>query len=88
MRHHWILSIDNTVIKGHAKPAGFKLGRTNMIPDGMLAFDYMIDQAKGGMWSKWGDQIQSSTAAALQSPTSQVDFRSKRRPKLAKAHFF
>ena len=34
------------LIKGHAKPPGFKLGRSNMLPDGLLAFDYFIDQGK------------------------------------------
>jgi dynein heavy chain len=45
------------LIKGHAKPTGFKLGRTNMIPDSAQVFDYMIDNAKVGTWSKWIDQV-------------------------------
>ncbi len=45
------------LIKGHAKPPGFKLGRNNMIPDSNSVFDYVIDPAKQGAWGKWVDQV-------------------------------
>lgn len=46
------------LIKGHAKPPGFKLGRANMIPDGNLVFDYVIDNSKAGGWLRWIEQVQ------------------------------
>ena len=36
------------LVKGSAKPAGFKLGRAQMIPDGNLVFDYVTDMNKAG----------------------------------------
>ena len=36
------------LVKGHAKPPGFKLGRANMIPEGNLVFDYVTDVNKQG----------------------------------------
>ena len=35
-------------MKGCSKPAGFKLGRAQMIPDGNLVFDYVTDVSKAG----------------------------------------
>ena len=36
------------LVKGSAKPPGFKLGRAQMIPDGNLVFDYVTDVSKAG----------------------------------------
>ena len=38
-------------MKGCSKPAGFKLGRAQMIPDGNLVFDYVTDVSKAGKGS-------------------------------------
>ena len=39
------------LMKGCSKPAGFKLGRAQMIPDGNLVFDYVTDVSKAGKGS-------------------------------------
>ncbi len=43
--------------KGHAKPASFRLGRSNLIPDHASIFDYTLDVDKPGSWVKWADQV-------------------------------
>ena len=42
------------LMKGCSKPAGFKLGRAQMIPDGNLVFDYVTDVNKAGKGSFFG----------------------------------
>ena len=53
------------LIKGHAKPPGFKLGRAQMIPDSGMVFDYIIDAAKAGIWQKWVETITNNQNAGL-----------------------
>lgn len=38
------------LVKGHAKPPSFKLGRTNLMPDHHTVFDYTLDVEKPGCW--------------------------------------
>ncbi len=45
------------LMKGHTKPASFRLGRTNLIPDHSSIFDYTLDVDKPGSWVKWVDQV-------------------------------
>eukprot|EP00095_Tigriopus_kingsejongensis_P002576 maker-scaffold274_size229011-snap-gene-1.23 protein:Tk02576 transcript:maker-scaffold274_size229011-snap-gene-1.23-mRNA-1 annotation:"hypothetical protein LOTGIDRAFT_210054" len=45
------------LVKGHAKPTSFKLGRTNLIPDHSSVFNYTLDVDKPGCWVKWVDQV-------------------------------
>lgn len=53
------------LIKGHAKPPGFKLGRTNMIPEGALVFDFVLDSVRLGSWTKWIDQVNATSMSSL-----------------------
>lgn len=43
------------LVKGHAKPASFRLSRANLMPDTGSVFDYMMDPNKPGQWFKWAD---------------------------------
>ena len=51
-----VFQIDG-LVKGHAKPTTFKLGRTNLIPDHSTVFNYTLDVDKPGSWVKWVDQV-------------------------------
>ena len=51
-------------MKGCSKPAGFKLGRAQMIPDGNLVFDYVTDVSKAGKGSFFNRCLVGSTDQA------------------------
>ena len=51
------------LVKGHAKPATFRLGRSNLIPDIGSVFDYTLDVEKAGAWVKWVDQVANNQFA-------------------------
>ena len=52
------------LMKGCSKPAGFKLGRAQMIPDGNLVFDYVTDVSKAGKGSFFNRCLVGSTDQA------------------------
>ena len=45
------------LVKGHAKPASFKLARSNLYPDTGSVFDYALDPTKPGVWTQWSEQM-------------------------------
>ena len=57
------------LMKGCSKPAGFKLGRAQMIPDGNLVFDYVTDVSKAGKGSFF-NYIDKTTLGAEQGVAS------------------
>ena len=54
------------LVKGHAKPASFKLARVNLFPDTGSVFDYTLDSTKagGGQWYLWGEGQMSAEQLA------------------------
>ena len=53
------------LVKGHAKPPGFKLGRSNLFGDSGLVFDYMISPEVAGTWCKWEEQMSQVISTTL-----------------------
>ena len=54
------------LVKGSPRPATFKLGRANLIPDHASVFEYALDPEKPGLWVRWVEQVSPSQIIAIE----------------------
>ena len=64
------------LVKGHAKPPSFKLGRSNLFGDPGTVFEYMISPEVPGTWCRWEEQMSLVSVArsgeGIVVPTSET----------------
>ena len=54
------------LVKGSPRPASFKLGRANLIPDQATVFEYALDPEKPGLWVRWVEQVSPSQIITIE----------------------